>query len=658
MLIYWISKGSTSDGSKKRLALEGKILQKNTMCRLLSLCLTILFVFSGALVAQEYPVSGFTLSYGNPRPGLPDLGDLRSLEIKLDRSGDTWTAPSSENSPTVRLGSVPGGAKFDGAGLNAVMTQIVKYYNDQGIMAVYVVPAEGQINPRSGRDLRRDETGLSLNIWIGRIAETRTVARGERFLKSDTINLPQHKRILDKAPINKADENGDQPSVLVLGPVNEYLERLNRHPGRRVDLAVSAAEQPGDLIVDLLVNEQKPWYVYGQLSNTGPESTGEWRARAGFIHYQITNSDDILSVDVLSDFKDTLGATMGYSRPFVYPDILIFRFNGSYIDYTAAELAEGTIDYLGTTYTAGLELAYRPFYWKKFSFEFFGGVKYQDFSVTSQTTEENFVVTDGAGDLLLPYVGVSIARREQTHGYSAMIQYEMNTSSVDEENRSQLGRVNVDEDFSILSASFKGTWFLEPIFKRKRWGNPENWKDSTLAHEVRVSISGQYGFSKRLFAQSELVLGGMDRVRGYPESSRAGDSGFMASFEYAYHIPRALKPETVIQREAAQAGQQPVDIQPFLGRFKTRPPDIFALPDWDFVVKAFFDIGSTTVNEAGFNESDADLMSVGIGFELQLASTAAIRVDWGTVLEALERGGEIDVDSGSNRIHVRAQVTW
>lgn len=628
------------------------------MCRPFSLCLTILLVFSGALIAQDYPVSGFNLSYGNPRPGLPSLSDLNSLEIQLERKGDTWTAASGENSPTIRLGSIPSGAKFDGAGLNSIMTQIVRYYNEQGIMAVYVVPVEGQINPRSGRDLRRDETGLDLNIWIGKIAETRTVARGERFLKSDTINLGQHERIIERAPINKVDDNGDQPAMLVLDPINQYLERLNRHPGRRVDLAVSAAEKPGELIVDLLVSEQKPWYVYGQLSNTGPKSTGEWRARGGFIHYQITNSDDILSVDVLSDFKDTLGATMAYSRPFVYPDILTLRLNGSYIDYTAAELAEGTIDYLGTTYTAGMELAYRPFYWKKFSFEFFGGLKYQDFTVSSQTTDENFIVTDGAGSLLLPYIGFSIARREKTHGYSAMVQYEINTSSVDEENRSQLGRVNVDEDFSILSASFKGTWFLEPIFKRKRWGNPENWKDSTLAHELRVNVSGQYGFDKRLFAQSELVLGGMDRVRGYPESSRAGDSGFMASLEYAYHIPRALKPETVIQREAAEAGQQPVDIQPFLGRFKTRPPDIFALPDWDFVLKAFFDIGSTSVNEAGFNESDADLMSVGIGLEVQLASTAAIRVDWGTVLEELERGGEIDVESGSNRVHIRAQFTW
>ena len=113
-----------------------------------------------------------------------------------------------------------------------------------------------------------------------------------------------------------------------------------------------------------------------------------------------------------------------------------------------------------------------------------------------------------------------------------------------------------------------------------------------------------------------------------------------------------------MQREAAEAGGQAVDIKPLLGRFKTRPPDILSLPDWDLVLKAFFDFGSTFVNDPEFGEGDADLMSVGIGVEVQLAGLAALRVDFASALEELERNGEIDVASGDNRLHVRAQVTW
>ena len=78
-----------------------------------------------------------------------------------------------------------------------------------------------------------------------------------------------------------------------------------------------------------------------------------------------------------------MAATFSYSRPLIYPDNLSVRVKGSWTDFTAAELAEGTVDYLGTTYAGGVELIYRPFYWKSISFQFVGGINYQNISVTS-----------------------------------------------------------------------------------------------------------------------------------------------------------------------------------------------------------------------------------------------------------------------------------
>jgi hemolysin activation/secretion protein len=619
---------------------------------------TLLVLFNSAL-AQEYPVSGFSFQYGNPRPGLPELEPISTLEVQLDRRDGVWVEAAADTGQPVQLGAIPPGSVFDGSGLNAVMNRVVRHFNDQGVMAVYVAPAEGQINPRNARDLRRDTQLLELTVWVGRVAEARTVARGYRFLKADTLNRPQHNRIIEKAPVVAADAQAEQAGLLVEQPINEYLMRLNRHPGRRVDLAISSGDQAGDLVVDFLVNEQKPWLFYAQVSNTGPESTGEWRARTGFVHYQITNADDILTLDFISDLKDTMAATASYSRPFIYPDYLGMRLRASWTDYTAAELAGGLVDYMGTTYAGGIEFYYRPFFWRNFSFEFNAGVKYQNISVASETVEERETITDASGDLILPYVGASIMRRERTYGVSASLQFETNVSSVDDTALNQLGRVNVDEGFMILSGGVQASVFLEPLFLRSRWGDPDAWQRSRLAHEVRFMLGGQYGFDKRMFAQTEYIIGGLDRVRGYPESIGAADSGFQASLEYAFHVPRALKPISVIRREAMESGDVAPPIrEPFLGRYNLRPPDVFALPDWDLVLKAFLDVGATYVNDADFNESDFELMSAGIGIEVQLSSMFSIQVDWGTVLQALERGGEVLVDSGDNRLHVRAQISW
>ena len=60
------------------------------------------------------------------------------------------------------------------------------------------------------------------------------------------------------------------------------------------------------MFLDYLVTEQKPYSAYLQVSNTGTESTGDWRERIGFIHYQMTGRDDIFSVDfITAEFDKT-----------------------------------------------------------------------------------------------------------------------------------------------------------------------------------------------------------------------------------------------------------------------------------------------------------------------------------------------------------------
>src|SRR5208337_91005 len=97
--------------------------------------------------------------------------------------------------------------------------------------------------------------------------------------------------------------------------VNDYVDRLNRQPGRRVDVAISAADQPDQYTLDYLVNEIKPWYVYAQVSNTGTALTNTWRERFGLVDNQLSGNDDILNLDALTDFNESTNATGSYEFP-------------------------------------------------------------------------------------------------------------------------------------------------------------------------------------------------------------------------------------------------------------------------------------------------------------------------------------------------------
>lgn len=621
-------------------------------CRLC--CGVLLLLAVSLLHAETYPVDEFRFSYGNPRSGLPDLTELEGLEVTLSRKEGVWTeAPEGQGQP-VRLTALPEGAVFDGQGLNAVMAQVVRFFKEKDLMAVFVVPAEGQFDARTGRDLRRGSTEMDLSIWIGKISELRTVARGTRFFSSDSINRPEHRRIADRSPLAAALSEEDPSQALYADPIGDYLTRLNRHPGRRVDLAISAGEAPGDVIADLIVNEQKPWFVYGQVANTGPESTGEWRGRVGAVHYQITNADDILSADFISDFKDTYSANVSYSRPLIYPDYLGVRLRGSWTDYTAADFGGSPIDYSGTTYSIEGELYANPLVWKGITFQVTAGLRYQDISTLSVLNTNNDTLIDANGELILPFVGISMFRTERAFSLEGGLRLETNVSSIDPDQIDGLGRLNADEDFMILSGGIQSRFFLDPIFRRKNHEPEDAWKHARLAHEVRLRLAGQYAFGDRVFAQTQFVTGGMDRVRGYPESIAAGDNGIQGTLEYAFHLPRAFKPLSEIDAEAEDAESRPMFSSPFLGRYNLRPPSLYALPDWDFVLKAFVDAGATYVNQTRNNLDDEELAGAGLGIELQLSSMISVEADWGVALNDSNDGTE----SGDSRLHFRAQFTW
>jgi hemolysin activation/secretion protein len=75
--------------------------------------------------------------------------------------------------------------------------------------------------------------------------------------------------------------------------------------------------------------------------------------------------------------------------------------------------------------------------------------------------------------------------------------------------------------------------------------------------------------------------------------------------------------------------------------------------DWDFILKAFMDVGYVEqVDEFSAFETDETLWSVGLGAELAISRNVNVRMDWGIALEDVEdAAGNLDAEAGDNRFH-------
>lgn len=605
--------------------------------------------------------------------------------------------------------------------LRSLQSQIVASLSQAGYYGIVVVADPDQIDLFSGEDLREGETSLSLQIWFSKVVLQRTVGKGERIKgDEDLLNHPLHQAVLEHSPfafdakaknlkaedvdvedsnpedteaeeledaeaINEADtkqvdteaeqadtdaaDTDEEASVAeAAAPVgflidkpalDNYIERLNQHPRRRVDVALSAAGEPGEVVLDYIVSESKPWMVYAQVSNTGTEATGDWRERIGGMHYQLTGNDDILTVDYLTAEFDQANAFLAsYELPLLKPDYLKLMVYGSYSDFAAENLEIPVPDATGETITYGGELVYTPFYYKGHSISAIIGVKYEDIEVDGVFTTG----VEGSVQLLSPYLRLEASREKQVHRSLFSVAYETNTdTSYDEKELLRLGRQESTVDHDLVQFNLYQSFFLEPLFPGYRQVQPDKWLANSLVHELAFSLRGQYALDDaRLITQKQYYAGGFFSVRGYEESAARGDSGFVGSAEYRIHLARLLRPASLL--EEVDPEQQAED-SAVRKRFNYRAPNLYGLPDWDLLVRGFVDWASVSFNDSDkySEEIDQDLLSAGVGVEFQYRDHLNLRLDFGVVINELEGYPDPtieDAESGDSRLHVLATYSF
>lgn len=609
---------------------------------------------------EAFTVSQFIFEYTADRPGLPAAGTAFFDDLVVTwgvNEAGAYVTPTREvrtesGAAVVKRENVSlvrmtlrefrerGGGVVHQSGIRQVQAELTRKFNDEaGILGMFSIPDPDDISPAS-EDLREGRTSLRMKIYVASVSRVRTIAGGER-IKDDKVDNPAHTRIRERSPVQAE-------SLLLKRSIDEYIFRLNRHPGRRVDAAVASVgdeDNPEQVYFDYLVSENRPWTAYFQVSNTGTDSTGRWRERFGFTHNQLTGHDDILRLDyITAGFDDSHAVVGSYEVPVA--DTLSLRAYGSWSKFDASELgAVGNEDYSGESSSAGAEVSWNAWQRDETFFDLFAGAKWQ-FVAIEQTTLGTFVPGTNAS-FFLPYVGARLQRDTDASSSLLQVSYEFSLSDVtgakDDDVSNGLGRLGANTDWHVVSYEASTQFYLEPLF------NPSNPKYMTLAHELAFSVRGQWApYDDRLIPYFEQTAGGLYTVRGYPESVVAGDDIVIASAEYRFHFPRTLRPSTDSESS-----------------FAWRPQGPYGRPDWDLIFKAFVDAARTKNSQiqTAF-ESDETLVGIGLGAELQISRHFNFRIDWGVALDEVdgrsEDGAVIDspVSRGSSQIHLALTLLY
>ena len=601
-------------------------------------------------------IDQFTFRYGLEHPQLPPTEELGRIQIKLTRAGQVWHSAAGASGEVLQLNTVPSGSLFDREALRSLAQGIVNWFNAQGIYGVWVTFSDFETNATGVTDARPagDRTGR-LVIWASQVAEYRTLARGQRFKPQNSINNPHHHRILVNSPLQPGANPEARGNLFRQDVLERYLSDLSAQPGRRVEASIASAGVPGKVVLDYLVTEIKPWIVFAQASNTGTAATDKWRGRLGFQHNQLTNHDDVLNIDAISTPDvQTYGAFASYRIPLLRPTRLLFRVYASYGDFLASDATLQSLRFGGKNWLGGIELANRSMILRGWELVTSAGATFNHYEIQSEFAQATL---KNSAEFFIPFVSSSLSREGDSWSVGGGVRVEHATesgSSDETQTGANLGRIGADTTWTALRWNVGGAVYLERL-----WNHGE--KSPTLAHEVSVRLRGRWLLQgSRLIPQEEEPLGGALSVRGYPEAVLSADEFILGTAEYAFHVPRVLKPG-----ERGRLWGRP---------FSWRPPQPGQRADWDLVLRGFFDYGYRSVtpgpkpvsqipSPTPLADRNLDFEGAGAGFEVVLWRNFSLRCDIGTALTELRdnsqpAGSQVVVRSGSVRAHIVSSLSW
>jgi len=595
-----------------------------------------------------FPIGRVELRYLRDNPMHPALDEVMDVSFTLSEQPTGLTVPE-EGQPTVtmtfrEIAQRPP-AQFHASAVQHMLEVLRDWLTERDLLGVYVAPDPEDIV--GGRDQRQagDDT-LTIIVATGTVTTMRTLATGERvggtfgIKPEDRVDNPVHARIRKNSPVRPYVEGNEgdkeRADLLRKTELDDYLFWLGRHPGRRVDASLAPSED-GGVDLDYLVTENRPFVLYAQLSNTGTPSTERLRQRFGFQHTQLTNSDDILTVDYTTgNFDEFNSVIAAYERP-LWTDRVRGRVFGGWQEYDATNLGFFRDVFNGDQWFVNGEIIANVYQNREVFIDAVGGLRFDSIEVKNQLFD-----LKSDGDFLIPYVGARFDRTTEWFATRAELLFEFGLGvGNDADDLSRLGRVLADDDWVVMRWNARHSFYIEPAIDRAAWEDPTTPDSSKLVNEILLQFRGQYAFGdRRLIPQYQGILGGMYSVRGYPQSVVAGDTTFVFTAEYRFHVPQAF-------------GIEPEPRDLFGRPFRFAPQYLYGRPDWDLVLKAFMDVGRTFQNDKLPFETEDSLVGVGIGCDVIFKRNLKVRIDWGFALTDIPSR---NVNSGSNRLNFAATL--
>lgn len=637
------------------------------------------------LPPEVYRVGTLELSYAVPHPDQPDLSGLLPLSVDLHPTDLGYAAPrEGESVERISIGGPEDPVvALEVSALARVLGALVGRLNEIGLYGVDVRPAASDIDLTSERDLRPAErTALAVVVHTGRIAQIRTIAVGDRIKSDWKIDNTLHEKIRLESPLQPVGEGIEgSTDLLDRGLLEDYLYRLNRHSGRMVEAALSPGEEPGEVVLDYRVLESKPWFVYGQGTNTGTNRTNAWQTRFGFNHSQVSNRDDNLSIEYLNaGLEDVNGLNARYDAPFFgsrRPEWMNRRkgdpgwlgwFPREKLPWWGVDRLRWGVDFAwnrsiagrdstfngldndpvrSTQFDGGGRLTYELFQHRDFFIDVWSGLGVSDLRIENDLAGDN----PGEAILVVPRLGLHAERINQLSTLTFDTTAQGQVNSIQDGDRETLGRAETDERYATLDFNLGYSAFLEPLLRPAAWRDPSNELSATLAHEISVGLRGQYGFDYRLIPQASQTLGGLFSIRGYDQSVAVGDTVVISSFEYRFHLPRALP-----------VSRRPVQL-PLIGDFRVAPQQAYGRPDWDFMLRAFVDAGRAIRSDADSKpirdiEHDVTLVGAGVGAEFVFRSNLRLRADYAFALKNTSNDFNNPAEVGDSALHVLFSILY
>jgi hemolysin activation/secretion protein len=597
-----------------------------------------------------YPVSELVLDYVDPNPQFPPVSEIAELEVEVGQVADGLSAPRA-NTPLVRfrLKDMPqrGTQKLYSSAIAAINQQIVFEFNRRDFHAIVVAPMPDDIDPDTRADVRpAGRTQLRLGVFAGRVRDLRTYATGDRLRKvEDKVDRPEHAWIKDGSPIKPTPPN----DLVRKDQLDAYLARLNRHPSRRVDAEISPAQTAGGVNLDYMIAENKPWWAYAQIEDTGTTETTKLRERFGVVHTELLGRDDIAQLDYITGNFDEVHAVVGsYEVPWKRGSGLKARVYGSWSRYDATVFGFDN-SFHGDQATGGVQAIANVLQHRELFVDALVGLQYDRVEVRNDLGG-----THAAEDFAIGSIGARLQRLGLTSTMNGEVSFLHNfggLANTDSSRLDLLGRFGVDdEDFTIVRWDLDCSFFIVPALTPRSWRDPAVLRTKSLAHEMKLTFGGQNALDSRLIPQQEFVVGGLHTVRGYPEAAAVGDNVEKYGLEYQLHIPRLLAP-----------GGAPIRM-PGVGDFRARPQYDYTFADWDLIAKAFLDVAQVRQvkpeSSSSAVERDETLIGVGVGMELKLQRYLSARVDYGVALKRVELNAGKFTHKGDDQFHFSVTVLY